>query len=61
MSDFEWGITLGKFFTSFIINDDFFGIGVRIGKEYAISENKNVCHVTIQIGYGQLTVGIVCE
>ena len=35
MNDFDWGKTLGKFFIAFVVNDDFFGIAIRIGKEHA--------------------------
>ena len=59
MNDFDWGKTFGKFFISFIINDDFFGIAIRIGKEYADDELCEVYHLTVQVGYGQLTIGIM--
>ena len=58
MNDFDWGVTFGRFFISFIINDDFFGIALRIGKEYADCECCEVYHITAQVGYGQLTIGI---
>ena len=58
MNDFDWGKTFGRFFISFIINDDFFGIAIRIGKEYAEIECCEVYHITVQIGFGQLTIGI---
>lgn len=59
MNDFDWGITLGKLFISWIINDDFCGIAIRIGKEYADDVCQNVYHATMQLGYGQLTIGII--
>ena len=58
MNDFDWGKTFVRFFISFIVNDDFFGIAIRIGKEYADDTCCGVFHLTIQIGYGQLTIGI---
>jgi hypothetical protein len=58
MNNFDWGLDIGRFFISFIINDDFFGLAIRIGKEYAESECCDVYHVTIQVGYGQVTIGI---
>lgn len=58
MNDFDWGKTFGRFFISFIINDDFFGIAIRIGKEYSDDVCCGVFHLTIQIGYGQFTIGI---
>ena len=59
MNDFDWGKTFGRFFISWIINDDFCGIAVRVGKEYAVDVCHNVYHVTMQVGYGQLTIGII--
>ena len=59
MNDFDNGFVLGRFFVSWIINDDFFGIAIRIGKEHAMDEDKDVYHITIQIGYGHLTIGII--
>lgn len=58
MNDFDWGKTFGRFFISFVINDDFFGLAIRIGKEYAEIECCEVYHITVQIGFGQLTIGI---
>ena len=58
MNDFDWGRTFGRFFISFIVNDDFFGIAIRIGKEYAGDACCGVVHLTVQIGYGQFTIGI---
>ncbi len=58
MNDFDWGKTFGRFFISFVVNDDFFGIALRIGKEYANDASCRVFHLTIQIGYGQFTIGI---
>ena len=58
MNDFDWGKTFGRSFISFIINDDFFGIAIRIGKEYAEIDCCEVYHITVQIGFGQLTIGI---
>ena len=58
MNDFDWGKTFGRFFISFIVNDDFFGIAIRIGKEYADDAGCGVFHLTVQIGYGQFTIGI---
>lgn len=34
------------------------GIAIRIGKEYADDVCCGVIHLTIQIGYGQFTIGI---
>ena len=58
MNNFDWGRTFGKFFIAWIINDDFCGLVVRIGKEYANDVSCRVFHLTIQIGYGQFTIGI---
>lgn len=58
MNDFDTGFCWGRFFASWIINDDFFGIAIRIGKE-KIENEETVYHITTQIGYGQLTVGII--
>lgn len=58
MNKFDWGKTFGRLFVSFIVNDDFFGIAIRIGKEYADDTCCGVIHLTIQIGYGQFTIGI---
>ena len=58
MNDFDWGRTFGRFFISWIINDDFCGLAIRIGKEYADDASCEVFHLTIQIGYGQFTIGI---
>lgn len=59
MNDFDWGTTIGRFFISWIINDDFLGIAISIGKEYSDSVCCDVYHLTIQIGYGQLSIGII--
>ena len=58
MNDFDWGKTFGRFFISFVVNNDFFGLAIRIGKEYAEIECCEVYHITVQIGFGQLTIGI---
>ena len=52
-NDFNKGIQLGNFFVSWLINDLFCGFAMRIGKE----KNINVYHITIQFGYGMLTIG----
>lgn len=59
MNDFDWGRTFGRFFISWIINDDFCGIAIRIGKEYVDNAYCEVYHLTIQIGFGQLTIGVI--
>lgn len=59
MNDFDWGTTIGRFFISWIINDDFLGLAISIGKEYSDSVCCDVYHLTIQIGYGQLSIGII--
>lgn len=58
MNDFDWGMTFGRFFISWIINDDFCGLAIRIGKEYADDVCCEIFHLTVQIGYGQLTIGV---
>ena len=58
MNEFDRGFMLGKFFASFVVNEDFFGLAIRIGKEFAVDAMTDVYHITIQIGYGQITVGI---
>ncbi len=57
MNEFDFGFVWGKLFVSWVINDDFFGIAVRIDKETEIEEVNAVYHITIQVGYGQLTIG----
>lgn len=59
MNYFDWFTTIGRFFISCIINDNFLGLAIRIGKEYADDVCCEVYHLTIQIGYGQLTIGII--
>lgn len=49
MNDFDTGFVWGRFFVSWIINDDFFGIAIRIGKETEIEDADCVYHITIQI------------
>ena len=61
MNDFDWGFKRGRIFMSFIINDDFFGVAIRVGKEAAVDMNVDVYHATIQIGFGQFTIGITGE
>ena len=56
--DFDRGFNIGRFFVAWIINDLFCGIGIRIGKEYADDACCFVFHLTVQIGYGQFTIGI---
>ena len=57
MNDFDWGMTFGRFFGSWVINDYFCGLAIRIGKEY--TDCCEVYHLTIQIVYGQLTIGVI--
>ena len=52
--NFDRGFQHGRFFVSWIINDLFCGIGIRIGKD-----EPNIYHLTIQIVYGQLSVGFI--
>ena len=52
-----WGKTYGRFFISLVINDDFCGIAIRIGRETNVEEVNAVYHITIQVAYGQLTIG----
>ena len=59
MNDFDNGFVFGRFFVSWIINDDFCGIAIRIGKEHEMYEDVDVYHITAQLGYGQLTIGII--
>ena len=47
MNDFDDGFIWGRLFVSWIINDDFFGIAIRIGKEYEIYEDIDVYHITM--------------
>lgn len=61
MNDFDWGINIGRFFMSFIVNDDFCGVAIRIGKEIAIDEEIEVYHFTMQLGYLQFTIGLTKE
>lgn len=58
MNDFDWGKSFGRFFISWIINDNFCGLAVRIGRECVDDDCCGVFHLTIQIGYGQFTIGI---
>ena len=51
MNDFDTGFMFGRFFISWIINDLFCGLSFRIGREC------NVFHITIQLGYGMLSIG----
>ena len=61
MNDFDWGFQKGRFFMSFIVNDDFCGVAIRIGKEMSTDVEEEVCHFTMQLGYLQFTTGIVKE
>lgn len=36
----------------------FFGIAIRVGKEFADDVSCGVFHLTLQVGYGQFTIGI---
>lgn len=58
MNNFDWGRTFGRFFIAWIINEDFCGLNIRIGRDRADVACCGVVHLTIQIGYGQFTVGI---
>lgn len=51
---FDRGFHIGRFFVSWIINDLFCGFAFRFGKECEL----NVYHITIQLGYGQLSMGL---
>lgn len=57
MNDYDNGFAWGRFFVSWVINDDFCGIAIRIGRETNIEEVNAVYHITAQVGYGQLTIG----
>lgn len=57
MNDFDWGKTIGRFFISFIINDYFFGLAVRIGRETEVEGVNAIYYITVQVGYGQLMIG----
>lgn len=57
MNDYDDGFMWGRFFMSWIINDDFCGIAIRIGREANVKGVNAVYHITVQLGYGQLTVG----
>lgn len=57
MNDYDKGFTWGRFFVSWIINDDFCGIAIRIGRETNIENVNAVYHITVQVGFGQLTIG----
>lgn len=61
MNDFDWGFQKGRFFMSFIVNDDFCGMAIRIGKEIATDAEVEVYHFTMQLGYLQFTIGILKE
>ena len=56
-NDYDNGIMIGRFFISWIINNLFCGFSLRIGKE----SDPGVYHITIQLGYGQLCIGITAE
>ena len=49
--DFDKGFQRGRFFVAWIINDLFCGISIR-------KDSPNIYHMTIQVGYGQLSIGI---
>ena len=59
MNDFDNGFVWGRFFVSWIINDDFFGIAIRIGRETQVEGVNAVYHITAQVGFGQLTIGFI--
>ena len=59
MNDFDWSKIFGRFFISWIINEYFCGIAIRVGKEYLETMCCEIYHLTIQIGLGQLTLGII--
>ena len=58
MNNFDWGRTFGRFFIAWIINEEVCGLNIRIGRDRADDAGCGVVHLTIQIGYGQFTVGI---
>ena len=60
-NEFDWGIIKGEFFGFCMINEDFCGIDFRIGKVFVPEIEKLTFSFTIQIGYGQLTFGIMKE
>ena len=59
MNNCDKGFTIGNFFMSFIIIEDFFGICIRIGKEREMYLNADIYHMTITIGCGQFMVGFI--
>lgn len=58
MNDFDWGIKIGRFFMSFIVNDNFCGLSLMIGKEFGVVGYDEVYHFTMQLGYLQFTIGL---
>ena len=52
-NNFDIGFTVGRFFGSWIINDLFCGLSIRLGKDVPC----DVYYILFQIGYGQLTIG----
>ena len=61
MNNFDWGFKKGRFFMSLIVNDNFCGLSLMIGKEFGVVGYDEVYHITIQLGWLQLTIGIAKE
>lgn len=50
-NDFDSGFHIGRFWTSFIIDDTFFGLHLSFGK------SRDSIIIEIQVGYDMLTIG----
>lgn len=59
INNFDDGFMLGRFFVSLIIDDLFFGIGLRIGRDTDEKRNGYIYHITAHIGYFMLSIGII--
>lgn len=59
--NFEVGDTYGRFFWSILSEYEFFGIAIRIGVEEIDEEVERVFHISLMLGYIQLTLGVVLD
>jgi len=51
------GFMFGRFFVALADNELFCGIAIRIGKDYDLKRIAWIYHITMQVGYLQLSVG----
>lgn len=56
--DFEWGHIWGRLYISAIVDRNFCGLALLIGRDYNDDINAYVYHITTWIGSSSISIGI---